>query len=105
MKKILLDENLPRPLGKLFSEDLEVVSVHDIGWAEKKNGHDVLTKHEAGKSNQAIPDADVLSYANAENYALFLLNHSHYYFHLSLDGTNFQASHLVPTTTLGAPAP
>jgi hypothetical protein len=38
MKKILLDENLPRPLAKHFSGDLEVTSVHDIGWAELKNG-------------------------------------------------------------------
>ncbi|MEQ1744871.1 MAG: DUF5615 family PIN-like protein [Saprospiraceae bacterium] len=38
MKKVLLDENLPRPLALLFSGDLEVISVHDLGWAEKKNG-------------------------------------------------------------------
>lgn len=38
MKKILLDENLPRPLANHFSGDLQVISVHDMGWAEKKNG-------------------------------------------------------------------
>lgn len=39
MKKVLLDENLPRPLAQLISkDDIEVISVHDMGWAEKKNG-------------------------------------------------------------------
>jgi hypothetical protein len=38
MKKILLDENLPRPLVRLSSALLELISVYDIGWAEKKNG-------------------------------------------------------------------
>jgi predicted nuclease of predicted toxin-antitoxin system len=36
MKKILLDENLPRPLANLFTEPLEVISVYDMGWSEKK---------------------------------------------------------------------
>lgn len=38
MKKILLDENLPHPLAKMLSSGLMVYSVHDMGWAEKKNG-------------------------------------------------------------------
>ncbi len=38
MKKVLLDENLPRPLVKHFSSDFEVSTVHDQGWASKKNG-------------------------------------------------------------------
>lgn len=38
MKRILLDENLPRPLARLFDPQVEVISVHDLGWAEKKNG-------------------------------------------------------------------
>jgi hypothetical protein len=38
MRKVLLDENLPRPLAKLFTEPLVVYSVYDFGWAEKKNG-------------------------------------------------------------------
>lgn len=34
----MLDENLPHPLARLLSGELEVLSVHDMGWAEKKNG-------------------------------------------------------------------
>jgi len=48
MKKILLDENLPRPLARLFSVPLEVISVHDIGWAEKKNGDLIRSMLEGG---------------------------------------------------------
>ena len=38
MRKILLDENLPRPLAKHFS-GVQVISVHDIGWAEKRTAN------------------------------------------------------------------
>ena len=38
MRKVLLDENLPRPLIKHFSTDFEVSTVPDQGWASKKNG-------------------------------------------------------------------
>jgi predicted nuclease of predicted toxin-antitoxin system len=38
MRKMLLDENLPRPLARYFSNDFEVFTVPDMGWASKKNG-------------------------------------------------------------------
>ncbi len=38
MKKVLLDENLPRQLKQLFTADLDVTSVPDLGWQSKKNG-------------------------------------------------------------------
>ncbi len=38
MKKVLLDENLPKQLKKYFSAEFEVVSVPDLGWQAKKNG-------------------------------------------------------------------
>lgn len=37
MKKVLLDENLPKPLKKHFSEEFEVFTVHDLGWQSKKD--------------------------------------------------------------------
>jgi predicted nuclease of predicted toxin-antitoxin system len=37
-------------------------------------GHDVLTTHEAGKSNQAIPDEEVLAFAASENRAVLTFN-------------------------------
>jgi len=38
MKKVLLDENLPRPLKKHFSSGLEVTTVPDLKWQSLKNG-------------------------------------------------------------------
>lgn len=38
MKKVLLDENLPRPLKKHFSSDFDVVTVADLKWQSLKNG-------------------------------------------------------------------
>jgi hypothetical protein len=38
MKKALLDENLPKQLKSSFSEEVNVVSVPDLGWQAKKNG-------------------------------------------------------------------
>ena len=38
MKKMLLDENLPRPLKNYFSKEVQVFTVPDLGWNSKKNG-------------------------------------------------------------------
>lgn len=38
MKKVLLDENLPKQLAGHFSSEFEVTSVPDLGWQSKKNG-------------------------------------------------------------------
>ncbi len=38
MRKILLDENLPRPLAKEFSDKFKIKTVSEMGWANKKNG-------------------------------------------------------------------
>ncbi len=38
MKKVLLDENLPKQLKKDFSDAFEVTTVPDLGWQAKKNG-------------------------------------------------------------------
>lgn len=37
MRRVLLDESLPRPLGRVLS-GFEVVTVQEAGWAGKKNG-------------------------------------------------------------------
>lgn len=41
-------------------------------------GHDVLTIHEAGKADQALPDADVLAFATSEGRAVLTLNRLHF---------------------------
>ena len=38
MKRVLLDENLPRPLKKHFSPDFDVKTVPDLKWQSLKNG-------------------------------------------------------------------
>ena len=35
---MLLDENLPRKLARLFGPDVKVVTVREYGWGSKKNG-------------------------------------------------------------------
>ncbi len=40
----------------------------------RRLGHDVLTIHETGYSNQEVPDPEVLAFACAENRALLTLN-------------------------------
>ncbi|HOY06715.1 MAG TPA: DUF5615 family PIN-like protein [Saprospiraceae bacterium] len=42
-------------------------------------GHDVLTTHEAGNSNQAIPDENVLSFATAEQRAVLTFNRKDFF--------------------------
>ena len=41
-------------------------------------GHDVLTTAESGRAGQAIPDADVLAFAVAENRIVVTLNRRHF---------------------------
>ncbi len=41
-------------------------------------GHDVLTTPESGRAGQAIPDADVLAFAVAEQRIVVTLNRRHF---------------------------
>ncbi|CAG1012290.1 hypothetical protein ANRL4_04611 [Anaerolineae bacterium] len=40
--------------------------------------HEVLTSYESGKANQAIPDAQVLAFAAAQERILITLNRKHF---------------------------
>jgi len=44
----------------------------------RRLGHDVLTTHEAGKSDQSIPDDEVLQFACAEDRVVLTLNRKHF---------------------------
>jgi predicted nuclease of predicted toxin-antitoxin system len=68
MKKVLLDENLPRPLATMFTPRLEVVSVHDIGWAEKKNGELIQSMLEEGFEFLLTADKSLQYQQNLERY-------------------------------------
>jgi predicted nuclease of predicted toxin-antitoxin system len=41
-------------------------------------GHDVLTSHEAGQANAAVPEAEVLAFATSENRILLSHNRRHF---------------------------
>lgn len=62
MAKLYSNENFPLPV---------VTGLRELG-------HDVLTSFESGKANQAIPDADVLAFAAAQNRILLTLNRKHF---------------------------
>ena len=36
--KVLLDESVPRQLGRFFPDDFEVYTVQDMGWSGRANG-------------------------------------------------------------------
>jgi predicted nuclease of predicted toxin-antitoxin system len=38
MKKILLDENLPKQLQQAFSENFQILTITELGWQSKQNG-------------------------------------------------------------------
>ena len=73
MKKILLDENLPRPLAKLFTAPLEVISVHDIGWAEKKNGDLIRSMLQEGFEYLLTADKNLQNQQNLDKYPVRLV--------------------------------
>lgn len=58
MARLYSNENFPQAV---------VEALRDLG-------HDVLTTHEAGKSNQAIQDEDVLAFATENSRALLTIN-------------------------------
>src|SRR4051812_43450623 len=62
MARLYADENFPRPVVE----------------ALQRLGHDVRTTHEAGQSEQAIPDDAVLPSAHAEGRAVLTLNRRHF---------------------------
>lgn len=73
MKKILLDENLPHPLAKYFTTPLEVVSVHDIGWAEKKNGDLIRSMLEERFEFLLTADKNLRNQQNLDKYPVRLI--------------------------------
>lgn len=58
MAQLYANENFPLPVvGEL-----------------RRLGHNVLTVHETGKANQAVPDDEVLAFACLENRCVLTLN-------------------------------
>ena len=81
MARLYANENFPLPVV------LEL----------RRLGHDVLTTQEAGKSNQAISDEDVLTFACAETRAVLTLNRKHFLACIK-PSRSIRASLYAPTT-------
>ncbi|HVS00606.1 MAG TPA: DUF5615 family PIN-like protein [Thermoanaerobaculia bacterium] len=62
MARLYTNENFPRPVA----EELRLL------------GHDVLTVQEAGYSEQAVPDTQVLDFAKSQERAVITLNRKHF---------------------------
>ncbi len=58
MARLYANENFPQPVVEVL----------------RHLGHDVLTTHDAGRSGQSVPDADVLKFAAAEQRAVVTIN-------------------------------
>jgi hypothetical protein len=62
MARLYANENFPLPV------------VEEL----RRAGHDVVTVAETGKSEQALPDEDVLKFAVQDDRALLTLNRKHF---------------------------
>ncbi|GMU81459.1 MAG: hypothetical protein AMXMBFR47_13300 [Planctomycetota bacterium] len=62
MARLYANENFPFP------------AVEEL----RRLGHDVLTIHETGRANQAMPDIEVLRFAATERRTLLTLNRRHF---------------------------
>ncbi len=74
MKKVLLDENLLRPLARLLcSDEIDVVSVHDMGWAEQKNGELIRSMTLEGFAYLLTADKNLQNQQNLRQYPIKLV--------------------------------
>lgn len=62
MARLYANENFPLP------------GVQEL----RRRGHDVLTTREAGNSDRAVPDDEVLAFAQSQGRALLTLNRKHF---------------------------
>jgi predicted nuclease of predicted toxin-antitoxin system len=70
---MLLDENLPRPLAKHFSQRFYVSTVSDEGWASKKNGELLFAMEKAGFEYLVTADRNLEHQQNLAKYPVKLV--------------------------------
>ena len=73
MKKVLLDENLPRPLKSYFSDQLIVTSVPDMGWQSKQNGELLSAMSAQGISYLLTADRNLRFQQNLSLHSIFVV--------------------------------
>lgn len=73
-KKLLLDENLPHPLKAVFnSDEFDVATVHDLGWATLKNGNLLSAMSEVGIEYLLTADKSLQFQQNLAKYPVKLV--------------------------------
>jgi len=70
MKKVLLDENLPNPLKKHFSEEFDVKTVYDYEWQALKNGELLKAITEEGINFLITGDRNLRYQQNLDKHLL-----------------------------------
>ena len=73
MKRVLLDENLPRQLKGFFSSEFEVTSVPDLGWQSKKNGELLAAMDAEGISYLITADRNLRFQQNLDKYFVIVV--------------------------------
>jgi hypothetical protein len=73
MKKLLLDENLPRQLKARFSTEFDVTTVPDIGWQAKKNGELLASMESEAIRYLLTADQNIKYQQNLENYSVVVV--------------------------------
>ena len=68
MRRILLDENLPKPLIKHFSNNFKIDTVSDLGWNSKKNGELLEAISNAGIDILLTADKNLQFQQNLDKY-------------------------------------
>jgi Domain of unknown function (DUF5615) len=82
----------PKGMARLYANEIfPLPTIEEL----RRLGHDTLTSHEIGKSGRAIPDEDVLRFANSENRMLLTLNRKHF---IRLHTTNPDQAGLIVCT-------
>lgn len=70
MKKVLLDENLPRRLKNHFSDQIFVTSVPDMGWQSKENGELLAAMRSEGFDYLLTADRNLRYQQNLSAYKI-----------------------------------
>ena len=73
MKRLLLDENLPRQLKSHFSAEFDVLTVPDLGWQSKKNGELLTAIDDEGIQYLLTADRNLRFQQNLDKYALIVV--------------------------------
>lgn len=73
MKRLLLDENLPKQLAGYFSSDFEVTSVPDLGWQSKKNGELMTAMDADGIGYLITADRNLRFQQNLDKFSVIVV--------------------------------